>query len=43
MLIWWMIYPMMLALDIGSITQRPHRTRGLIVSVVVNRLMTPSR
>jgi len=40
-LIWAMIYPMMLAVDFGAITQLRHRPRGLIVTIAVNWLIKP--
>jgi len=46
LLIWGMIYPMMLAVDFGSITASPQailrrQPKGLIVTVVVNWLIKP--
>ena len=41
LLIWAMIYPMMLAVDFGSITRLRHRPRGLIVTIGVNWLIKP--
>ncbi len=41
LLIWAMIYPMMLAVDFGAITQLRHRPRGLIVTIAVNWLIKP--
>jgi len=41
LLIWAMIYPMMLAVDFGAISQLRHRPQGLIVTVVVNWLIKP--
>ncbi len=46
LLIWGMIYPMMLAVDFGSIAASPHsvlrrQPKGLIVTVVVNWLIKP--
>lgn len=41
LLIWGMIYPMMLAVDFGSLAALPRQPRGLIVTVVVNWLIKP--
>ena len=41
LLIWGMIYPMMLAVDFGSIAGLRRQPRGLIVTVAVNWLIKP--
>jgi ACR3 family arsenite transporter len=40
-LIWLMIYPMMLRVDLGSIRRVGRRPRGLLVTLVVNWLVKP--
>ena len=40
-LIWGMIYPMMLAVDFGSLTGLRRQPKGLVVTVVVNWLIKP--
>ncbi|MGZ7030657.1 MAG: ACR3 family arsenite efflux transporter [Thermoanaerobaculia bacterium] len=40
-LIWLMIYPMMLKIDIGSILRVGHRPTGLLITVIVNWLVKP--
>jgi ACR3 family arsenite transporter len=41
LLIWGMIYPMMLAVDFGSLAQVRRQPRGLVVTVAVNWLIKP--
>jgi ACR3 family arsenite transporter len=41
LLIWGMIYPMMLAVDFGSLADLRRQPRGLIVTVAVNWLIKP--
>jgi ACR3 family arsenite transporter len=41
LLIWAMIYPMMVAVDFGSIRQIGQRPKGLVLTVVVNWLIKP--
>ena len=41
LLIWGMIYPMMLAVDFGSIGALRRQPKGLVVTVVVNWLIKP--
>ncbi|MFQ6540058.1 MULTISPECIES: ACR3 family arsenite efflux transporter [Aphanothece] len=41
LLIWGMIYPMMLAVDFGSLAGLRHQPRGLVITVVVNWLIKP--
>lgn len=40
-LIWAMVYPMMIAVDFGSLRQVGERPKGLIITVVVNWLVKP--
>lgn len=40
-LIWGMIYPMMLAIDFGSLSGLRRQPRGLVITVVVNWLIKP--
>ena len=40
-LIWLMIYPMMLKVDVGSILRVGQRPRGLVITLVVNWLIKP--
>ncbi len=40
-LIWAMVYPMMVAVDFGSLRQVGERPKGLIITVVVNWLIKP--
>ncbi len=40
-LIWLMIYPMMLKIDLGSIVRVGQRPRGLVITLVVNWLVKP--
>jgi ACR3 family arsenite transporter len=40
-LIWLMIYPMMLKIDLGSIARAGRRPKGLVITIVVNWLVKP--
>jgi len=40
-LIWAMVYPMMVAVDLGSLKSVGQRPRGLIITVVINWLIKP--
>ncbi|MDO9588087.1 MAG: ACR3 family arsenite efflux transporter [Brevundimonas sp.] len=40
-LIWFMVYPMMVAVDFGSLRRVHERPKGLIITVVVNWLVKP--
>jgi ACR3 family arsenite transporter len=40
-LLWLMIYPMMLRIDLGSVLQVRRRPRGILVTLVVNWLVKP--
>ncbi|HXH40206.1 MAG TPA: arsenical-resistance protein, partial [Thermoanaerobaculia bacterium] len=40
-LIWLMIYPMMLKIDLGSIARVGRRPKGLLITLVVNWLVKP--
>ena len=40
-LIWAMVYPMMVAVDFGSLRQIHRRPKGLVITVVVNWLVKP--
>ena len=40
-LIWAMVYPMMIAIDFGSLKEVGRRPRGLIITLVVNWLIKP--
>lgn len=41
LLIWFMVYPMMVAVDFGSLRRVHERPKGLIITVVVNWLVKP--
>src|SRR5688572_2525480 len=41
LLIWAMVYPMMIAVDFGSLHRIAEQPRGLIVTLVVNWLIKP--
>ncbi|WP_299847431.1 ACR3 family arsenite efflux transporter [uncultured Paracoccus sp.] len=41
MLIWAMVYPMMIAIDFGSLKDVGKRPRGLVITLVVNWLIKP--
>ncbi len=40
-LIWAMVYPMMIAIDLGSLTEVRRRPKGLVITLVVNWLIKP--
>lgn len=40
-LIWLMIYPMMLKIDLGSVLRVGQRPRGLVITIIVNWLVKP--
>jgi arsenite transporter len=40
-LIWFMVYPMMVAVDFGSLRRVHERPKGLVITVVVNWLVKP--
>ncbi|MDP2412114.1 MAG: ACR3 family arsenite efflux transporter [Pseudolabrys sp.] len=40
-LIWFMVYPMMVAVDFGSLRRVHERPKGLIITVVINWLIKP--
>ncbi|WP_375748788.1 ACR3 family arsenite efflux transporter [Vibrio sp. HN007] len=40
-LIWLMIYPMMLQVDFGSVSQIHKRPKGLVITVIINWLVKP--
>ena len=40
-LIWAMVYPMMVAVDLGSLKSVGQRPKGLIITVVINWLIKP--
>src|SRR4029077_19885744 len=40
-LIWLMIYPMMLKIDLGSIARVGRRPKGLLITLVINWLVKP--
>ncbi len=40
-LIWFMVYPMMVAVDFGSLRRVHQRPKGLVITVVVNWLVKP--
>jgi ACR3 family arsenite transporter len=41
MLIWAMVYPMMIAIDLGSLRDVGRRPKGLIITLVINWLIKP--
>src|SRR5690606_35900045 len=40
-LIWFMVYPMMVSVDFGSLERIHERPRGLVITLVVNWLVKP--
>mgnify|MGYP005860531131 FL=1 len=40
-LIWFMVYPMMVAVDFGSLRRIHERPKGLVITLVVNWLIKP--